>query len=93
MITRTTIEERKKVIEDDISTVTQRLTENEQKKLEDTALINALTGALQQCDYFLKKIDNEKPEKVVVEGKKKLPIIDNPYGSDDGNETVAVAAV
>ena len=93
MITRTTIEERKKVIEDDITTVTQRLTENEQKKLEDTALINALTGALQQCNYFLKKIDNEKPEKVVVEGKKKLPIIDNPYGSDDGNETVAVAAV
>ena len=93
MITRTTIEERKKVIEDDIETVTQRLTENEQKKLEDTALINALTGALQQCNYFLKKIDNEKPEKVVVEGKKKLPIIDNPYGSDDGNETVAVAAV
>ena len=93
MITRTTIEERKKVIEDDITTVTQRLTENEQKKLEDTALINALTGALQQCDYFLKKIDNEKPEKVVVEGKKKLPIIDNPYGSDGGNDTTAVAAV
>ena len=93
MITRTTIEERKKVIEDDITTVAQRLTENEQKKLEDTALINALTGALQQCDYFLKELDNEKPEKVVVEGKKKLPIIDNPYGSDDGNETVAVAAV
>ena len=93
MITRTTIEERKKVIEDDIATVTQRLTENEQKKLEDTALINALTGALQQCDYFLKKIDNEKPEKVVVEGKKKLPIIDNPYGSDDGNDTTAIAAV
>ena len=93
MITRTTIEERKKVIEDDIATVTQRLTENEQKKLEDTALVNALTGALQQCDYFLKKIDNEKPEKVVVEGKKKLPIIDNPYGSDDGNDTTAVAAV
>ena len=93
MITRTTIEERKKVLENDIVTVTQRLTENEQKKLEDTALINALTGALQQCDYFLKKIDNEKPEKVVVEGKKKLPIIDNPYGSDDGNDTTAVAAV
>jgi len=91
MITRITIEERKKVIEDDIEAVTQRLTENEQKKLEDTALVNALTGALQQCDYFLKKLDNEKPERVVIEGK--LPIIDNPYGSDDGNDTTAVAAV
>ena len=93
MITRTTIEERKKVIKDDIETVTQRLTENEQKKLEDTALVNALTGALQQCDYFLKKLDNEKPEKVVVDGGKRLPIIDNPYGSDGGNDTTAIAAV
>ena len=58
MITRTTIEERKKVIKDDIEAVTQRLIENEQKKLDDTALVNALTGALQQCDYFLKKLDN-----------------------------------
>ena len=91
MITRTTIEERKKVIENDITNVKQRLTENEQKKLEDTALINALTGALQQCDYFLKELDNEKPEKVVFDGG--VPIIDNPYGSDGGNDTTAVAAV
>ena len=92
MITKITIESRKKVIENDIATVTQRLTENEQKKLEDTALINALTGALQQCDYFLKELDNEKPEKVVFDGG--VPIINNPYGSsDDGNDTIAVAAV
>jgi len=91
MITKITIETRKKVIENDIETVTKRLTAYEQKKLEDTALLNALTGALQQCDYFLKELDNEKPEKVVFDGG--VPIIDNPYGSsDDGNDTTAGVA-
>ena len=39
--------------------VKSRLTEYEQKKMEDTALVNALTGALQQCDVFLKDYDEE----------------------------------
>ena len=47
MITKESIEERKQVLLNDIQTVKQRLTEYEQKKLEDTALVNALTGALQ----------------------------------------------
>ena len=62
MITKEIIEERKQNIIADISTVKERLIEYEQKKLEDTALINALTGALQQCEYFLKQIDDDKPE-------------------------------
>ena len=62
MITKEIIEERKQNIIVDISTVKERLIEYEQKKLEDTALINALTGALQQCEYFLKQIDDDKPE-------------------------------
>ena len=59
--------ERKKVIENDISVVQQRLQEYEntkvqieQKKLEDVGLLNALTGALQQVDLFLKEIHNEE---------------------------------
>ena len=63
MITKESIEERKQVLLNDIQTVKQRLTEYEQKKLEDTALVNALTGALQQCDVFLKEYDDE-PELV-----------------------------
>ena len=59
MITKESIEERKQVLLNDIQTVKQRLTEYEQKKLEDTALVNALTGALQQCDVFLKEYDDE----------------------------------
>ena len=51
----------------DIQTVKQRLTEYEQKKIEDTALVNALTGALQQCDVFLKEYDDE-PELVCDSG-------------------------
>ena len=56
MITKEIIEERKETIVSDIETVKGRLIEYDQKRLEDTALLNALTGALQQCDYFLNKI-------------------------------------
>ena len=63
------LEERKAVIQNDIGVVNQRLQEyektraqNEQKKLEDVGLINALTGALQQIELFLKEIHNDTPE-------------------------------
>ena len=64
MITKESIEERKEVLLNDIQTVKQRLTEYEQKKVEDTALVNALTGALQQCDVFLKEYDNPPTEEL-----------------------------
>ena len=64
MIDKQTIEERKKTITNDILTVKERLSEYEAKKIEDVALINALTGALQQCDYFLKQIDDVEPDLV-----------------------------
>ena len=64
MITQESIEERKQVLLNDIQTVKQRLVEYEQKKVEDTALVNALTGALQQCDVFLKEYDNPPTEEI-----------------------------
>tara|TARA_E500000331_G_scaffold126725_1_gene124319 strand:+ start:597 stop:812 length:216 start_codon:yes stop_codon:yes gene_type:complete len=67
MITKESIEERKEVLLKDIQSVKDRLTEYEQKKMEDTALVNALTGALQQCDVFLKEYD-EEPELVSDSG-------------------------
>ena len=67
MITKESIEKRKEVLIEDIQLVKQRLTEYEQKKKEDTALVNALTGALQQCDVFLKEYD-EEPELVSDSG-------------------------
>ena len=71
MINATQLGNRKEELKNDILLVQQRLQEGEQKKLEDTALLNALTGALQQCDIFLKELHNYDPEK----------------DGDDGNET------
>ena len=69
-ITRENIEERKNVLMNDINSARQRIAENDRKKQEDVALLNALTGALQQCENFLQELDNEEPE----------------MASDDGND-------
>ena len=69
-ITKENIEERKNVLINDIASAKQRMAEYEKKKQEDVALLNALTGALQQCEFFLKELDDEEPE----------------LASDDGND-------
>ena len=69
-ITRETIEERKNVLMNDMNSAKQRLAEYDRKKQEDIALLNALTGAFQQCEVFLRQLDNEEPE----------------MASDDGND-------
>ena len=74
-ITKENIEERKTVLQNDIITARQRLAEYDKKKQEDIALLNALTGAFQQCEVFLQQLDNEKPE----------------MASDDGNDSIAVS--
>ena len=74
-ISRESIKERKIVLQNDIVTAKQRIAENDKKRQEDIALINALTGAFQQCEVFLRQLDNEKPEMV----------------GDDGNDSIAVS--
>ena len=69
-ITKENIEERKIILQNDIVSARQRMAEYDKKKQEDIALLNALTGALQQCENFLKELDNEEPE----------------MASDDGND-------
>ena len=69
-ITRENIEERKIVLMNDINSAKQRMAEYDKKKQEDIALLNALTGAYQQCENFLQGLDNEEPE----------------MASDDGND-------
>ena len=59
MITKETIEERKSTIVNDSEIVKTRLVELEKRRESDTALLNALMGALQQCDAFLKEFDDE----------------------------------
>ena len=69
-ITKENIEERKNVLMNDMNAARQRVAEYDRKKQEDIALLNALTGALQQCENFLQELDNEEPE----------------MASDDGND-------
>ena len=69
-ITKENIEERRIVLQNDIASAKQRMAEYDKKKQEDIALLNALTGALQQCEFFLQELDNEEPE----------------MASDDGND-------
>ena len=69
-ITKENIEERKNVLMNDMNSARQRVTEYDRKKQEDIAMLNALTGALQQCENFLQELDNEEPE----------------MASDDGND-------
>ena len=61
-ISKDTIEERLLVLEEDIKNVKIQLSNLDQQKNESVALLNALTGAKQQCDSFLQIIDNVEPE-------------------------------
>ena len=69
-ISKENIEERKNVLMNDMTAAKQRVAEYDKKKQEDIALLNALTGAYQQCEQFLKELDNDEPE----------------MASDDGND-------
>ena len=59
-IDRESINKRKEVIAADIENVRTRLTELDKQKEKDTALLNALLGAFQQCDAFAKELDDDK---------------------------------
>ena len=64
MITKDNIAERRTKLESDIEVLRQKLQNLEKQRIETVGLVNALTGALQQCDEFLKQIDNVEPEVV-----------------------------
>ena len=57
-ISKEQIEQRRDILQNDINTAKQRIEDNDKKKTEDIALINALTGAYQQCEAFLKELDD-----------------------------------
>ena len=60
MITKSMIEERIIVLNTDIDKVNTKLRDLEQQRIENVGLLNALTGAKQQCDSFLNEFNNEK---------------------------------
>ena len=57
-INKEQIEQRRDILQNDINSARQRIADNDKKRQEDVALINALTGASQQCDAFLKELDD-----------------------------------
>ena len=58
MLNENTINERIAILDADISKVTKDIQALEQKKTESTNLLNALMGAKQQCELFLKEFNN-----------------------------------
>ena len=59
MVTKEMIDNRKINLLDDLTIVRAQGVELDKQKLENVALQNALTGAVQQCDDFLTKLGNE----------------------------------
>ena len=57
-ISKEQIEQRRDILQNDITTARQRIADYDKKKTVDIALINALTGAYQQCENFLKELDD-----------------------------------
>jgi prephenate dehydratase len=62
MINKTNIEQRIVVIEEDITKVQSNLKALEQQRIETVGILNALTGAKQQCQSFLNEFNNDEPE-------------------------------
>ena len=54
-----TILDRKEKLIEDLETTRDKQQELEKMKLENVALQNALAGAIQQCDDFLKRLDDD----------------------------------
>ena len=58
MIDEETIEDRMKVLDEDIQKINEQLVELEKKRAEALSMLNALSGAKQQCANFLAQIND-----------------------------------
>ena len=58
-LSKEVILERKEKLIEDLETTRDKQQDIEKMKLENVALQNALAGAIQQCDDFLNKLNNE----------------------------------
>ena len=56
------IEKRIVILDEDIAKVQQNIKNLEQQKTETIGMLNALTGAKQQCQSFLNELNNDEPE-------------------------------
>ena len=62
MINKKTIEDRLVILNEDIVKMQNNIKVLEQQKIEAVGMLNALTGAKQQCQSFLQEINNVEPD-------------------------------
>ena len=68
MVNEDTIKKRIAALESDIKVMTNTIQEIDAKKQEAIANLNALHGAKQQCESFLKELDNDEQTAQAVAG-------------------------
>ena len=68
MVNEDTIKKRIAALESDIKVMANTIQELDAKKQEAIANLNALHGAKQQCDSFLKELDNDDQTASAVAG-------------------------
>ena len=68
MVNEDTIKKRIAALESDIKVLTNTIQELDAKKQEAIANLNALHGAKQQCESFLKELDNDDQTAKAVAG-------------------------
>ena len=62
MIDEKTINERIKILDGDIAKVQTTMQSLEKQTKDTIAMMNALQGAKQQCESFLKELNNDEPD-------------------------------
>ena len=62
MLDENSINERIKVLDGDIAKVAEQMQSLEKQKSDAIAMMNALQGAKQQCQSFLKELNNGEPD-------------------------------
>ena len=62
MLDENSINERIKVLDGDIAKVAEQMQSLDKQKLDAIAMMNALQGAKQQCESFLKELNNGEPD-------------------------------
>ena len=62
-ITIESLNERKTAIQGDMEKVRDTISQIDTKRQELVSNLNALSGAMQQCDQFIVQLEEEKPKK------------------------------
>ena len=68
MVNEDTIKKRIAALDSDITTMKNTIQEIDAKKQEAIAQLNALHGAKQQCESYLKELDNDDQTATAVAG-------------------------